>query len=262
MGTQARIGVALSGGGTRGIAHVAVLKVLEEHGIEPDVVAGTSAGAIAGALYAAGCSTDEMLRFVKEAASIYKVFRFELPSLGLTSLENLRERLQQYIPYETFEVLPKKFLCAAANVQTGKVKYFHEGPLLDAVIASASVPIVFKPVHIDGQLYVDGGLLDNLPAGALRPFCDAVIGVNVTPLAPASPDEISSTIALAQRVFYLTVVDNTTKSYSLCDTIIEVKEAHKYHLFSFGKDDEIYRMGLKAAKKEMDRVLEELKPFL
>ncbi len=262
MSKKSRIGVALSGGGTRGIAHVAVLKVLEDHGIRPDVVAGTSAGAIAGALYAAGCSTDDMLKFVKEAASIYKVFKFELPSLGLTSLDKLREQLAKYIPFETFEELPRKFLCAAANVHTGKVKYFHEGPLLDAVIASASVPIVFKPMKIDGELYVDGGLLDNLPAGALRPFCDAVIGVNVTPLAPASAKELSSTFALAQRVFYLTVVDNTTKSYSFCDTVIEVKEAHKYHLFSFGVDDDIYRAGLKAARRQMDRVLEELKPFM
>ncbi len=241
---------------------MAVLKVLEEHGIRPDVVAGTSAGAIAGALYAAGCSNEEMLRFVKETASIYKVFKFELPSMGLTSLDHLREQLARFIPFETFEELPRKFLCAAANVHTGKVKYFHEGPLLDAVIASASVPVVFKPMIIDGQMYVDGGLIDNLPAGALRPFCDAVIGVSVTPLAPASPQELKSTIALAQRVFYLSVVDNTTKSYSFCDAVIEVKEAHKYHLFSFGVDDDIYKAGLKAARRQMERVLDAIKPFL
>ena len=258
MKDSVRIGMALSGGGARGIAHIGVLQALEEHGIFPDVLSGTSAGAIAGALYASGKTPEEMLEFVKDA-SILKVFKVSFPYSGLSKLTYLKERLSAYIPEDRFEGLRKKLFVTVANLNTGEPEIFQEGPLFDIIMASSAIPLVFQPVEIDGKLYVDGGLLENLP---VRPLVyedlDIIIGVNVMPLVDAPGKSVQSVVGIATRCFDLSIQGNTRPNVEFCDVFIEPKDVHRYNIFQFNKYQQLYEIGYRAAIEKMPEIRQEI----
>jgi NTE family protein len=246
-----RIGIAFSGGGARGIAHLGGLKALEEARIEPDLVAGTSAGAIVGALYAAGLSIDEMRDFVRDA-SLWKAFKVNMPFAGFAKLTYLEERLAKYISEDSFESLPKSLFVAVTNLNSGELEIRDSGPLFAAVTASASVPLVFQPVKMDGNLYVDGGLMANLPVKPLvEKKADFIIGVNVVPMIEAKAKALQSFLGIAMRCFDLSILANTRPQREFCDVLIEPEGIEDYHIFQFGKHEEIFELGYKAAKKAL-----------
>jgi NTE family protein len=253
-----RIGIALSGGGARGIAHIGVLQALEEQGISPAVLSGTSAGAIAGALYASGKTPAEMLEFVKDA-SILKVFKVSFPYSGLARLTYLRERLSAFIPEDRFEALQKKLFITVSNLNTGEPEIIQEGALFRAIMASSAIPLVFQPIEIDGNLYVDGGLLENLP---VRPLVyeglDIIIGVNVMPLVDAPSKSIQSVVGIASRCFDLSIQGNTRPNVEFCDVFIEPKNVHKYNIFQFNKYRQLYEIGYQAALDKIADIQQEI----
>lgn len=250
-----RIGIALSGGGARGIAHVGVLQALEENGITPQVISGASAGAIIGALYASGRRPEEILKVVKDA-TIWKMFKVGLPTAGFSKLTYLHERLAAYIPEDSFESLQKKLFVAVANLNTGKLELLSQGPLFRAVMASAAIPLVFQPVEIEGQWYVDGGLLDNLP---VRPLVYAdvnlIIGVNVMPLVDVPDKSVQSVVGIATRCFDLSIQANTRPNVEYCDIYIEPKAVHAFHIFQFNKVQELFEIGYETTQRQMPEIL-------
>lgn len=245
-----KVGISLSGGGARGIAHIGVLQALQEYGIEPEMVVGCSAGAIVGALYAAGASTDTMRQFVKDS-SMWKLINFGLPSGGLTQLTALKQRLAEFIEVDSFESLKKPLYVGISNLNTGKIVVRHRGELFVVVQASSSIPLVFQPIEIDGQLYVDGGLLCNMPVAPIRKQVDFVIGVNVMPRVHAANRSVNSFMGVAARCFELAVWANTQSEAKKCDLLIEPKEVSEYHLFQFNKQEELYRIGYESAKNSL-----------
>jgi NTE family protein len=252
-----KIGISLSGGGARGFAHIGVLKALEENGIFPDVIAGTSAGAIIGALYAAGKTPDEMLDFVRES-SILKIFRVTLPNKGLTSLDYLRERLEEVLPVDDFASLQKELYVAVTNLKSGELEIIHHGLLHETIMASSAIPLVFKPVEIDGNLYVDGGVLDNMPVRPLLRHTDAIIGVNVMPNAEVGDKTIGSMVGIATRVFEMAIWANTRPNLRRCDVVIEPEKVRNYNIFNFNRQQEFYDIGYEAAQEKMRFVKERL----
>ncbi|NUO02117.1 MAG: patatin-like phospholipase family protein [Saprospiraceae bacterium] len=256
--TKTKIGIAFSGGGARGIAHIGVLKALLENGIEPQVISGASAGSIVGALYAAGKSPEEMLNFVKDS-NLLKLIKVGLPKRGFTKLTYLRERLAQTIPEDSFEGLKKKLIVAIANLHTGTCEMVSTGPLFDVIVASSSIPLVFKPMEINGQLYVDGGLLSNLPAIPLLEEADFVIGVNVMPQVELHDTSLQSLVGVAARCFELSIVSNSRPDLEQCHFIIEPKAVHSFHIFQFNQYETLFRIGYEAALEVMPALLELLK---
>lgn len=252
-----RVGLALSGGGARGIAHIGVIQALEENGIQPQVVSGTSAGSIIAALYAAGQTPSEMLDFVRDA-TLWKLFRMGLPLDGLAKLTYLRDRLQEKLQYNDFDHLRKTLFVAAADLNAGDIEFFSAGPLFDVVVASCSLPLLFKPVEIGGKTYVDGGLLENLPVTPLLPLADYVIGVNVMPNVQVSGKGLQSAFSIAIRCFELSLYANTRISIDLCDMVIEPAELYRYHIFQLNRYQELFDIGYRAAMVQMPRLLEDL----
>ena len=248
MEKKYRLGIALSGGGARGIAHIGVLQALEEHGIYPEVIAGTSAGAIVGALYAAGNSPAQILDFVKKTSILKTIRLFSLPTRGLTDLSALAEVLKEYIPDDDFSALSKPLYIATSNLSKGRLEIIHEGPLFEVITASSSIPLVFKPVKRNDDLYVDGGLMRNLPVEPLREQCDFVIGVNVMPMQEVANRRMQSMIGIANRTFEMSVKTNTIPSSALCDWVIEPEELRKVNVFNFRIYKKIYQIGYKATQ--------------
>ncbi len=250
MSKKAGIGIALSGGGARGIAHIGVLQALEDNGYFPGVLSGASAGAITGALYASGRSPAEILDFVRQA-SLFKLFKVGLPYSGLTKLTYLREKLAEYIVADSFEALEKKLFVAIVNLNTGQCEIRSSGRLFDVVTASSSIPLVFQPVEIDGQLFVDGGLLDNLPVEPLRPLVDVVIAVNVMPQVEVPNKAVQNVFGIAQRCFDLGILANTRPSIQQCDLLIEPKEVHGFNIFQLNRYRKLYDIGYAAMTAKM-----------
>lgn len=163
-----KIGLALSGGATFGAAHVGVLQVLEENGIQPHLVAGTSAGALVGAAYCAGIPLSEIETLFR-TMNWPTLLRFSIRnSLSIFDTQPMEEFLRKKIGDIEFKDLKIPFAAVACDIHTGAKVVLDQGPLAPAIRASAAIPGLFSPVEIDGQLLVDGGIVDNLPVDQVR----------------------------------------------------------------------------------------------
>ena len=260
MEKEYRLGLSLSGGGARGIAHVGVLQALEDNGFKPDIISGTSAGAIAGALYAAGLSPVEILGLVKKA-SLFKLLKVGLPYAGLTKHTYLRAQLEQAIGDDRFEALKIPLYVAMSNLNTGACEMRHSGPLYDVVMASSSIPLVFQPVEVDGQLYVDGGLLANIPVAAIREQTQFVIGVNVMPNFEVDNKAVQNVFGIAQRCFDLSILANTQPSLDLCDLVVEPMAVRDYTILNLSKYQQIYEIGYQAMKEQVPALKEKMEAW-
>lgn len=176
-----RIGVALGGGSARGYAHIGALDVLERHNLQPSIIAGTSFGAIIGALYAMGQSTEQM---TKDAARqrrrdvIPSITDFGLHKAALFSGVRLERYFESLVDGRHFEDLDKQLVVVATDIDTGERVLLETGPLAPALRASASIPGIFAPVDIDGRRLVDGGLGSPVPVDTLAAYdVDLAIGI-------------------------------------------------------------------------------------
>ena len=254
MSKDKKIGFSFSGGGARSSAHIGIIQAFNEHGIQADYVAGTSGGAIVATLYAAGLTVSEMKEFAGRG-SLFKLFTAGLPIKGLTGLDYLGDLLEEYIGSDRFDELNIPLSITVANLVSGKKEVLNSGNLYSAVMASCAIPLVFKPVEINGQIYVDGGVFDNLPVETIRPYCDVLIGMNLMPNTPVSDEELDNMFSIGMRVFDMAVASNAQVNYPLCDLIIEPHEALDYHLFNFGASKELIEIGYKAAKEQIPSIL-------
>ncbi len=240
-------------GGARGIAHIGVLKALEENGIFPEIISGTSAGSIVGALYASGKRPLEILAFV-EKSKIYKTISFGLPFRGLTDLSYLSQLLAENIAEDSFDSLSKRLFIAVSNLNSGGLEIISKGKLFDVVAASSSVPFVFKPVLMNGQYYIDGGLKNNLPSESIREKVEYLIGVNVMPLVKNEKEEFQNMLQIGNRMFEMSIWTNTKPSIDLCDIVIEPKGLVDYKIFNFSKYKELYEIGYETAMDIMPQL--------
>jgi NTE family protein len=174
-----KVALVLGGGAVRGFAHVGVIKVLEAHGIVPDMVVGTSAGSVVGALYAAGYSGFELqkIAFKLEDDSVGD---WIVPDRGFIKGEALQNFINKAVQNKPIEKLRKPFAAVATDLQSGEMTVFQRGNTGQAVRASSSVPGVFQPVSISGRDYVDGGLVSPVPVRVARNLgADVVIAVDI-----------------------------------------------------------------------------------
>ncbi len=175
-----KIALALGGGAARGFAHVGVIKALEAHGIVPDIVVGTSAGSLVGALYAAGYSGFDLQRVALQIDDTV-VADWSLPDRGFIKGEALQNFVNRAVQNRPLEKLNKPFATVVTDLQSGEPVVFRTGNTGMAVRASSSVPGVFQPVAINGREYVDGGLVSPVPVRAARGMgADLVIAVYIS----------------------------------------------------------------------------------
>src|SRR5690554_3711540 len=235
------LGYALSGGGAKGFAHLGALKVLEKCGLKPDVIAGTSAGALAGVFYADGFHPDEILELFRER-EFREFVEFTIPKSGFLKSTGLHGFLKKNLRARSFEELQLPFYAVATDWNRARTVTFSNGDdLVDAVVASCSVPVVFYPQYINGIPYVDGGLLKNFPVSVIRKKCKYVIGVNVSLMIPAADKYNIRT--MAERTFNLMSNANTLFDKTYCDILIETKGIERYGMFDLNNMDTITEAG-------------------
>ncbi len=248
-----KLGIALSGGAARGIAHIGVLRALEEQGLAPEVVAGTSMGAIVGMLYAAGIVPDDIQRMLKKE-KIYNVLGFSFLKNGLFNMNPLKEIFEEALEGSDFSILKKDFYVAVSNLNTGRGEIHSEGSnLFEYVIASASIPFIFPPQEINGQTYIDGGLFNNLPSEPLVGRCDRIIGVHVN--FNGLEKEIKGTKTIVERSFHLAIEQNVKLSRSYCDYYMEPRELKEFSSWDYDKVDQIVEIGYESAMKSIQQFI-------
>lgn len=247
-----KFGIALSGGGARGIVHIGVLEALHKHGIRPGIVSGASAGALVGVFYASGMEPLKILELVKSNKMV-KMFKWQMPSNGLIDISKITSLLEQNVDHDDFSALQKPYYCSVTNLNSGLSEIKSEGKLFQWVLASASIPIIFEPQVINGYSYVDGGLLNNLPVDCIRNQCKFLIGVNVNYHGPE--DSISGLKAVAERTFRMAVNQNVLESLAKCDFVFEPPATQKFNTFDFKKADELFQIGFDETEKHIPEIL-------
>jgi len=272
-----KIGLALSGGGAKGMAHVGVLKVMEEAGLRPDYISGVSMGSIIGGMYAIGYSADSIhkilnsmnwdLSFTSIIPENKVIFpekehynnsiislpisskRVKLPS-GLINGQQIENMLSYYAwpaaGINDFSKLPIPFMCLAADLLTGSLVELHSGYLPDAIRASSAVPTIFTPIRIDSALLIDGGILRNYAAKEVRDMgADIVIG-SYTGHQAYSEDQLQSVPGIVRQIAFIRSFEDFQGQKKLTDILIE-PDLTGYPRTVFSNVDSIVESGYKAA---------------
>jgi NTE family protein len=253
-----KIGIVLSGGGARGVAHLGILKALEEFGIKPSILSGTSAGAIAGAFYAKGYSIAEILKIVKEG-HFFGFSNMAMERKGLFSMKGFAKIYSEYFPQNSFEELNLPLYIAATDILNGEITYFSTGDLSRSIMASSCVPLVFKPISINGTQYIDGGVLNNFPIEPLIGQCDKIIGIDVNSIKKEEK-EISIKNIL-DRSFHLALSTSMRSKIEKCDLFIQPPNMSQFGMFDMKKIQKIYDYGYTygiGLEKEIKRIMLEI----
>lgn len=243
-----QLGIALSGGGAKGFAHVGVMKALDDFGLCPDIIAGVSAGGVIGAFYAAGVAPDDVLGMFGKI-KMGALADWAIPNGGIFKLNKFKHFLKQNLPVDKIEDLKIPTVITATNLDTYCEELFTHGPLAECIIASCSIPVIFKPARIAGTSYIDGGILHNMPSFAIRARCDFLIGVNVSPL---NTSPFKSTIAdIAYRSYRLMTTHNSQPDLNLCDAVIDVESMKNSSTFGVDRMKENAKEGYFAAMRAL-----------
>ncbi len=243
-----RMGLALSGGGARGFAHVGAVRAFEEFGIRPDIIAGVSAGSVVAVFYAAGVPLDEMVEMF-EQLSFTDLCELSVPKDGFFSLDKFRKFLKANIPYKNIEDLPIPTVVCATDIDKCKPVAFDRGPIAECVVASCTIPIVFKPAVIHGTHYVDGGVLHNLPAWAIREQCRYLLGVNVSPLVNGRYK--GTLMDIARRSYRLLAKNNAIPDMEMCDLVINTTDIAEHKVFDLKEIHKVLQGGYKNTMAEL-----------
>ena len=245
-----KTGLVLSGGGTRGFAHLGIIAALFEKGIAPDVISGTSVGSIVGAFIASGKSPQEVLAIFKKGW-FFKYTKLHIPVDGLLKLDGLKEVVQKEIEAKNIEDLEFPFFISVSNLNRGIVEYKNSGPLGETVLASSSIPILFSPVKLGNELYVDGGVVDNIPVKPIQDDCEQLIVCNISPINPK--EKVKNLIQITSRTFYMNVNSHTNEIAKSVSLYIEPEGIDKFDILSLSHADELYDLGYNSALKAMEK---------
>lgn len=240
------VGIALGGGGARGFAHLGVLKALNERDIHPEIISGTSAGAIAGALIADGKEPEEVFSLLKDRG-FFNYSRMAIPKNGLLRLDGLKKELEKHISVDDISELKIPLIVAATDMNSGKIEFFDKGPVGDVILASASIPVLFEPVKIGDRLYSDGGVMMNLPIQPLKEKCKYVIAVNVSPVRETG--NLNNVISMSVRTFQLTINATIGHSKEECDVFIEPEGLEDFDILNVKQAKKMFDLGYEYTRK-------------
>lgn len=249
------VGIAFGGGGAKGFSHIGVLMAFEHFGIIPNVISGVSAGAIAASLYGSGLTPHDIIECFTEASRFGDFTEWSLPKMGLMKLDRFGKLLDSWLPVRNLEEMKIPTVICATDLDHGKSVGWGKGEIVPRVLASCSIPIIFQPIKINGVTYVDGGVLRNLPAWAIRDYCRTLYGCNCSPLV-RKRDNKGSIIDVAYRTFNLMMKSNTPQDLRLCDYVISSEQLAQVGTFDLSSIKKGVTVGYDAACRVLEKVME------
>lgn len=252
--TRKKIGLALSGGAARGFAHLGVVKVLAEHEIPIDFIAGTSAGSFAGGALAAGLSVAQIIEMGRKI-SWFSMSGFSFSPMGLLSNVSMDAFIKQHFPVQKFEDLPIPFAAVACDLETGEEIILKDsGDLATAIRASCAIPGVFVPVEIDGKKLIDGGVISPVPTKAVRKLgAEIVIAVDVIASGATYWGTPSTLLGVFFQSAMMLIRTAGKHQHYHADVVIIPKISH-LRPDEIGKMDEFIKAGEEAALEKIDEI--------
>lgn len=244
-----RIGLALGGGAAKGIAHIGVLRALEEDGVKIHCVAGTSVGALVAAYYAFGKPLDQIMS-IGSALNLSKIINFTMQKRGLFSTDAIRDMIHRDLGEQRIEDAKIPLAICTTDIESGEQVIFTKGDLADAVCASMAVPGLFVPVEINGRTLVDGGLVENVPVSPLEKMGAGItLAVNLShseryPSPKNTFDVINSAIDIGMDI-------RTKEQLKKADVVIELDLRHFSRTNNAGKTEELCLEGYRPAKEKI-----------
>ena len=251
------IGLTLSSGGVKAMAHIGFLKVLLENRITPNILSGTSGGALVAAFYAAGKTPEDIISFFRKTP----LFKFSLISwkkAGIIDSAKYQSIFANALGVTTFEALKYPLTIAATNLTDGSLRYFNKGDMIKPLIASSALPPYFSPIRIQDDLFVDGGILNNFPIEPIMNECDLLIGSFVNPVLRIQPEEISNILRLIQRVYHIGLEANHEQKIRRCNYAFMPTETRKIGVLDTRMIDKAYTIGLEYAQRELPKIKQSL----
>lgn len=249
-----KIGLALSGGAARGFAHLGVLRVLQQHDIPIDFIAGTSAGSIVGAAFASGMTIDEIAALGKNI-SWYKVSGIPYSAKGLLSNAPMGDLIEKGLPVKTFEELKIPFAAVACDLENGEEVVFRKhGSLSTAIRASCAIPGVFVPIEFEGKTLIDGGAVALVPTKAVRKLgAEIIIAVDVNAAGMSFLGTPSTFLGVLFQSAML-LLRTAGKSQHYRANVLIIPEVGHIRPDDISKMDELIEIGEKAALAKIDEI--------
>lgn len=248
MTNQKTVAIALSGGAAKGFAHLGVLQALEEHNMKPVAISGSSAGAIAAAFYADGYSPVEILKLLS-SFKLKNFFSLGFIRSGLMKTSGIFRILKTHLRAENIESLQIPTWICVTNLNKGKAEYYNSGNLTRYVLASASIPVLFRPVVSHGIVLADGGICDNLPIEPLKKLASSIFAVNVNPVV--EQDIKPSIKSIAERTFVLSLNSRLKYSTNKPDLLFEPEELAKFSYFNIKNAEKMFEIGYDHANEKL-----------
>ncbi|WP_044220303.1 patatin-like phospholipase family protein [Flammeovirga pacifica] len=257
-----KLGLVLSGGGAKCLAHIGVLYYLRELGIKPDAIAATSGGSMVGGLYASGTSLENIQDFFHDTdlfqwnnSSFWKhIIKFK----GIVDTVNFSPKLKEKLVHDDFSKTDIDLFVVATDMENAQEKVFNSGSISQAVLASSAYPFIFTPVEINGITYSDGGILNHFPLDVIREQCEHVIGIYVSPIRKYEKSDLQNAQQIAYRAMSLKGDKAELQKLNDCDIAIFPQELTKFSTFDTHPDKlfEIVDIGYREASKYHDQLIE------
>ncbi len=248
-----RVNLVLSGGAARGIAHIGVIKALEELGFSIKALSGVSAGSIVAVFYSYGYTPEDMLKLVKETRW-FSLFRPRIPRSGLFSFKRAEKYLKELIAVDRLERLPRRVYICTTDLFTARSIYFGKGELAPILLGSCALPGIFEPVRYERYVLIDGGVMNNLPVEPFERYKTLKVGVDVNPIERVN--RVGNIVNVLIRSFFLAVRSNVDKRKELCDIVI-TPDIVEYSPLDVRKADKLYELGYRKTLKVMGKFLKE-----
>lgn len=258
-------GLILGSGAAKGYAHIGALKILENIGIEFDYVVGCSIGAVVGAFYASGLSSSEMeeIALSLKPSRLLRLVMPARPSQAFLNSKKIEKFLEVFLPVRTFEELKRPFFVVATSLTTGKLKVFSSGEILPAIMASISIPIIFPAAQIEGEFFVDGGVLSPVPVevGRKKFPNSKILAIDVTGsfkyrLRSKSKERLTIYESALYSVM-LMQLGLASKEKHLADIVLE-PELSGFEFYEFYRQKEIIEAGEREALTRKDEIIRKL----
>ncbi|NLA15808.1 MAG: patatin-like phospholipase family protein [Bacteroidales bacterium] len=237
-----QLGIAFGGGGAKGYYHLGVLKRLLEMGHVPEMVSGTSVGAILAVYYAQGFTIEEMQKAF-DHLTLKDFLSHRLSREYLIDSQPLRKIFEETFKVHTFEELQVPAKIVTTCLETAKEVVFESGPLAKAVLASCSIPVLFPPVEINGKHYVDGGVVRNVPVSPIRDYCKRVYAINLFPVPSTDLTYNKSIRYIADRSISMMFHAGATADLQMADLVIEDKEMTRYNAYDLKYKKKMFDIG-------------------
>lgn len=247
-----KVGLALGGGGAKGVAHIGVLQALEEARVKPDYIAGTSVGAMVAAMYAFNVNINTIANIARDL-TLAQITTFKLNKTGFFTADPLKEILIEYLGEVNIEDATIPLSIVATDLTSGEEVIFTEGPLADAVCASASIPGVYIPMRLNGRILVDGGIVQNVPIRPLKAMGAGVIIASQLGGVRAY-EEPKNVLDVMRNAFDIALSQRTKQEVKQADLLIAMDLRDFSIADNTQRYDELFAIGYDTAAKELAKM--------